>query len=92
MASLADARRPLGRDRRRRRLVQGDTVEGGSGGPDGGFADDGGGGGSSGGGSAAGSGGGSLPFTGFPALALAAAGAALTTAGVTVRQKLRSRA
>lgn len=48
--------------------------------------------GGSGGGAAGGGGGGGggdLPFTGYPAMLSAAAGAALTTAGVTLRSKLR---
>lgn len=55
--------------------------------PGGGVAGTGGsGGGAAGGG---GGGGGDLPFTGYPAMLSAAAGAALTTAGVTLRSKLR---
>lgn len=67
-----------------------------SGGPGGGTSAPGGGaggvmgsGGSGGGGSAGGGGGGDLPFTGYYATLSAAAGAALTTAGVTLRSKLR---
>ena len=42
-------------------------------------------------GAGGGGGGGKLPFTGFPAVALAGVGAAMTTAGFVARQKLRRR-
>lgn len=69
--------------------VGGEDTGGGSGGGGGGSA----GGGSAGGGAAGGGGGGGrkLPFTGYPVLLATGVGAALTSAGLTLRSRLRRR-